>query len=173
MKTKLMHVLALAKAVAKETAAQWWGVVVGSDQVENAWQHEGVSEYSAAMFFENYEKYAITREGIVGDALKEYRAYYDVYGSVLGRTDTKMVRPLKDFVSEFEYRCLEIDKPLVMLDTLRKSVGDDVFLKGLKRYYRDNRFFIATAEHFIGAFEKSGLDVRGFFESFLYGKAVL
>ena len=164
---------ALVKAVAKETAGQWWGVVVGNDQIENAWQHEGLSEYSAAVFFENYEKYAITREGIVGDALKEYRAYYDVYGSVLGRTDTKMVRSLGAFVSEFEYRCLEIDKPLVMLDTLRKSVGDDAFFKGLKRYYKDNRFSIATAEHLIGAFEKSGLDVRGFFESFLYGKAVL
>ncbi len=164
---------ALARAVAKETAGQWWGVVVGSDQVENAWQDEGLAEYSAICFFENYEKYGIARERVVGDALKEYRAYYDVYGSVLGRTDTKMMRSLSAFVSEFEYRCLEIDKPIVMLDTLRKSVGDDVFFKGLKRYYKDNRFSIATAEHLIGAFEKSGLDVRGFFESFLQGKAVL
>ncbi len=164
---------AAVRAVAKETAGQWWGAVVGSNQVENAWQDEGLAEYSAAAFFERYEKYAITRESVVGEALKEYRAYYDVYGSVLGRTDTKMTRSLCEFVSEFEYVCLEVYKPIVMLDTLRKSVGDDDFFKGLKRYYQDNRFANATAEHLIGAFEKSGLDARGFFESFIYGKAVL
>ena len=161
------------RAVAHETAHQWWYGVVGSDQIENAWQDEGLAEYSTLAFFEHYEKYGYTREELVAQALKEYRSYYDVYGSVLGRTDTRMTRHLKDFISDYEYKCLAYDKGVIMLDTLRKSVGDKKFFGGLKRYYHDNRFQIAAPENLIGAFEKSGADVRGFFDSFLDGKAIL
>ena len=161
------------RAVAHETAHQWWGVVVGSDQTENAWQDEGLAEYSALLFFEAYEKYGITREDAVTEALREYRSYYDVYGSVLGRADTSMTRHLKDFLSDYEYRCLAYDKAVVMFDTLRKSVGDKKFLSALKRYYGGNVYKMATVDALVGSFEKSGVDVGGFFESFLLGKAIL
>ena len=161
------------KAVAHETAHQWWYAVVGSDQIENAWQDEGLAEYSTVCFFENYEKYEFTREGLVTEALKEYRSYYDVYGSVLGRTDTKMARHLKDYISDYEYRCLAYDKGVVMFDTLRKSVGDKKFFAGLKRYYADNAYTIATPAALVGAFEKTGSDVQGFFDGFLEGKVIL
>ena len=110
---------------------------------------------------------------MVAQSLREYRSYYDVYGSVLGRADTSMTKHLKDYLSAYEYRCLAYDKPMVMFDTLRKSVGDKKFLSALKRYYADNVFKIASAEALIGSFEKTGLDVAGFFDSFLTGKAVL
>lgn len=161
------------RALAHETAHQWWGVTVGNDPIENAWQDEGLAEYSACLFFENYEKYALTRESLVKEALLEYRSYYDVYGSVLGRTDTKMTKHLKDFISDYEYKCLAYDKSVVMFDTLRKSVGEEKFETGLKKYYAENKFSIALPDALIGAFERVGLDVRGFFESFLDGKAVL
>ena len=106
-------------------------------------------------------------------SLKEYRSYYDVYGSVLGRTDTKMTRRLREFINEYEYECLETQKTIVMLDTLRKSVGDKEFFHGLKRYYEDCKFRRVLPADLIGAFERSGLDVVGFFDSFLEGKAIL
>ena len=96
-----------------------------------------------------------------------------MYGSVLGRTDTAMTRHLKDFISDYEYKCLSYDKAVVMFDTLRKSVGDKKFFAGLKRYYAENAFENATPDSLIGAFERVGLDARGFFESFLQGKAIL
>lgn len=164
---------ALVRAIVHETAHQWWGVGVGSDQVEQAWQDEGLAEYAAVTFFEAYEKYGLTREELLREALREYRSYYDVYGSVLGRTDTKMGRLLTAYVSEYEYRCLAHDKAVVMFDTLRKAVGDDKFFKGLRRYYKENLFLMATPEHLIGSFERVGVDVDGFFDSFLQGKAVL
>ena len=161
------------RAIVHETAHQWWYGVVGSDQTQNAWQDEGLAEYSTLLFFEEYEKYGFTREETVMQALKEYRSYYDVYGSVLGRTDTRMTRDLKDYISDYEYRCLAYDKPLVMFDTLRKSVGDKKFLAGLRRYYETCAYKIASAGDLVGSFEKVGLDVGGFFESFLDGKAIL
>lgn len=161
------------RAIVHETAHQWWYGVVGSDQLDNAWQDEGLAEYSALAFFENYEKYGVTREAAVQDALKEYRSYYDVYGSVLGRTDTRMTRNLKEYLSDYEYKCLAYDKPLVMLDTLRKSVGDKSFFSALKKYYAENKYKIAAPADLVASFEKTGVDVAGFFDSFLNGKAIL
>ena len=156
-----------------ETAHQWWAIAVGSDQIENAWQDEGLAEYSTILFFENYEKYGFTREGMVSQALREYRSYYDVYGSVLGRADTRMRKHLKEFYSAYEYRCIAYDKAVVMFDTLRKSVGDKKFLSALKRYYAGNTFQMASVGALVASFEKTGLDVVGFFDSFLDGKAIL
>jgi aminopeptidase N len=162
-----------ARAIVHETAHQWWGITVGNDQTENAWQDEGLCEYSAVCFFENYEKYGIMRETVVQDALREYRSYYDVYGSVLGRKDTAMTKHLKDYISGYEYKCLAYDKSVVMLDTLRKSVGDKKFFGGLKKYYKENALRMTIPEHLIGAYERTGVDANGFFESFLNGKAIL
>ena len=161
------------RAIVHETAHQWWYGAVGSDQIENAWQDEGLAEYSTLAFFEEYEKYGFTREQLVKEAMEEYRSYYDVYGSVLGREDTRMTRHLKDYISDYEYKCLSYDKAVIMWDTLRKSVGDKKFFDGLKRYYATCKFKMATVEDLIGCFEKSGLDVEGFFDSFLSGKAIL
>ena len=132
-----------------------------------------VTEYSTLLFFEEYEKYGFTREGLVKEALGEYRSYYDVYGSVLGRADTRMSRHLKEFISDYEYKCLTYDKSVVMWDTLRKSIGEKKLIDGLRKYYTACRFQMASPEQLIGAFEKTGTDVGGFFESFLQGKSIL
>jgi aminopeptidase N len=60
-----------------------------------------------------------------------------------------------------------------MFDTLRKSVGEEKFFAGLKKYYKENKGKIATPESLIGAFERTGVDANGFFDSFLSGKAIL
>lgn len=159
--------------LAHETAHQWWYVAVGSNQSENAWQDEGLSEYSAALFFENHSDYGFTREELISDALKEYRAYYNVYSQVFGEADTRMTRSLNDFLSEYEYRCIAYDKGAILFDTLRTSIGDKRFMDGLKRYYSEYKFRTASPAALIGCFEKSGVDVAGFFDSFLSGKAVL
>ena len=161
------------RAVVHETAHQWWYGVVGSDQIEEAWQDEGLAEYSALAFFEEYEKYGFTREELVKEAIREYRSYYDVYGSVLGRSDTRMSRHLKEYLSDYEYKCISYDKSLIMFDTLRKSVGDKKFFSSLRKYYHDNRYKVATPGDLIASFEKNGLDVWGFFDSFLNGKAIV
>ena len=162
-----------ARTVVHETAHQWWYSAVGSDQICEAWQDEGLAEYSTLYFFEAYEKYGFTRDGLVAEAMREYRSYYDVYGSVLGRTDTRMSRHLKEYISDYEYKCLSYDKALVMFDTLRKSVGDEKFNLALRKYYKNNLFQIASAGDLVASFEKCGLDVGGFFASFLEGKAIL
>ena len=160
-------------AIAEGVARQWWGDTVGSDNIENGWQSEGLAAYSAACFFEKHMDYGLRQEDLIANALKEYRSYYDVYGSVLGRTDTRMSKHLSEFLGGYEYRCIARDKAMVMFDTLRKSVGDKKFFAALRRYYGTNRFAMADVGAIEGAFEKSGLDVHGFFDGFLSGKVIL
>ena len=159
--------------IVHETAHQWWYAAVGNNQVENAWQDEGLSEYSTALFFEAHPDYGFTREQIISDALEEYRAYYSVYSQVFGEADTRMTRSLKDYLSEYEYRCIAYDKGAILFDMLRGSIGDKKFFSGLKKYYSAYRYKVAAPEDLIGCFERTGVDVAGFFDSFLSGKAVL
>jgi hypothetical protein len=161
------------RATVYGVAKSWWKAVVGSDTLENSWQSDGLSVYSTLLFFEKHGEYGVDKERAVAGCLKEYRAYYDIYGSVLGRTDTRMTRTLGEYENEHEYNCIAKYKTVIMLDTLRKSVGDKKFFSSLKRYYEENAFTTAGVGDFILAFEKSGVAVSGFFDGFLSGKGIL
>lgn len=162
-----------ARNAVHETAHQWWGSAVGSDQTTEAWQDEGLAEYASALFFDKYGEYGLTKERVVADALEEYRSYYRSYGAALGWSDTRMSRPLHEYLSEYEYRVLTYDKGLVMFNALEQSVGSKKMLTALRKYYAENKFSMVTKESLFGAFERAGVDVAGFFDGFLQGKTLL
>ncbi len=156
--------------LAHETAHQWWYAVVGSDQTTNAWQDEGLAEYSTAMFFDEYSEYGFTKKQLVADSLAAVREFVRVYGSVFGEADTRMTRSLAEYVSEYEYRSVAYDKGMVLFNTLERSVGKKKFKAALRKYYEENKFLQATPHNLIGAFERVGADVSGLVEGFLSGK---
>lgn len=159
--------------IVHENAHQWWYAMVGSDQMNNAWQDEGLAEYSALMFFENHPTYGYTRTGMVMSATNAYRAFFSVYNQLNGKVDTSMTRNLKDYSSEFEYVNVTYNKGLILFETLRTSIGDEAFLQGLKAYFTQNCGKIASAEDLFGCFIKSGTDLEGFFDSFVSGKILI
>ena len=159
--------------IVHENAHQWWYAMVGSDQLNSAWQDEGLAEYSSLMFFENHPTYSFTRTGIVGTATKSYRSFYSVYNQIFGEADTSMNRNLGAFESEYEYSNIAYNKGLIMFDMLRESIGDDKFKAGLKKYFSENVNRIASCEDLFGCFLSSGVDLEGFFNSFMEGKIVI
>ncbi|MBQ9730138.1 MAG: M1 family metallopeptidase [Clostridia bacterium] len=161
------------KTVVHETAHQWWYAAVGSNQIENAWQDEGLAEYSTVLFFESHGDYGYSREELVQASLTEYRSYFSTYAALEKETNTKMRKPIAEFASGYEYRAVAYDKSVVMYDFLRSGVGEKRFFAGLSRYYAEHKFRLTTPEDLIGCFEKAGADVAGFFESFLEGKVIL
>lgn len=158
--------------IVHENAHQWWYAMVGSDQLNCAWQDEGLAEYSALMFFENHPTYAFTRTGLIGTATKAYRAFFSVYSQIFGDTDTSMSRNLSQFGSDYEYSNIAYNKGLILFDMLRQSIGDDKFVAGLKKYYTDNLYKIASSDDLIASFI-SFADVEGLFASFIEGKIVI
>ena len=161
------------EVIVHETAHQWWQVVVGNNEIEHAFLDESLAEYSVVMFYEKHPEYGLTRKNLMDIAEQTYKIYCSVYEKLFGETNTKMVRPLKEFDGEYEYVNIAYIKGCIMFDCLRQTVGEEDFVNGIKKYYKDNRFKVATPNDLMGAFEKTGADTNGFFRSFFDGKVIL
>ena len=155
-----------------ENAHQWWYAMVGSDQVNCAWQDEGLAEYSTLCFFENSPAYGITRTAALGNAIKSYRAYYSVYNQIFGKANTTMSRCLCDFSGEYEYVNVAYNKGLLAFESVRTAMGDRKFFNALKSYFESNKFRLASQEELISHFTALH-DVEGMFNSYIEGKVVI
>lgn len=159
--------------IVHENAHQWWYAMVGSDQLNDAWQDEGLAEYSTLAFFENHPNYGFTRRGMINSATSYYRAFFTVFSQLNDSADTRMHRNLSEYSSELEYNNVTYNKGMILFETLRNSIGDEKFFGGLKKYFGENSGRIASADDLIGCFIKSGTDVEGLFNSFLEGKILI
>lgn len=162
----------LTYAIVHETAHEWWYEGVGNDQRNHAWMDEGLAEYSCVLFFENHD-YGFTREGVMTTSKKAIRSYVGIYAQLFGKTDTSASRNLSTFMSEYEYANLIYNQGIVLFDGLRESIGDKRFLSGLSSYYASFVGKIAREEDLISSFRQTGVDVDGYFNSFLQGKVVI
>lgn len=162
------------ETIVHEIAHQWWYAAVGSNQAECAWLDEGLAEYSTVLFYEQNTKYNITREQLIESTLNSYKVFVDIYKQIMGTTDTSMNRPVNEFASETEYLYMTYLKGELMFEYLRKSIGDEKFFKGLKKYYKENAFCHATPQSFIYSMERgSGIKLEGFITSWIEGDVVL
>ena len=165
--------LPYGEVIVHETAHQWWQSVVGNNEIEYGFLDEGLAEYSVVLFYENFPEYGYTREGLIKSAEDTFKVFCSVSDKVFGKVNTAMIRGLKDFSSEYEYVNIAYVKPCVMYDYLRKTIGEERFFKGLRRYYKNFQFLNATPDDLVGTYEKIGADTNGFFESFFSGKEIL
>ncbi len=159
--------------VAHETAHQWWYGMVGSNQFENAWQDEGLAEYSAALFLGAYPEYGDSYEAAMKRSESGYRAFFSYRSQIAGEADTTMNRPLTAFTGEYEYRNIAYDKGVILFDRVRAAVGDRKFFTGLKNYVSGYTGKIAAPEDLISCFHRAGANVEGLFRSFTDGACVI
>lgn len=159
--------------IVHENAHQWWYAMVGSDQLNDPWQDEGLAEYSTLMFFENHPDYGFTRTGLIGSATRAYRNFFSIQSQLNGKADTSMTRNLSTYSSDYEYTNVTYNKGMILFDTLRKSLGDKAFTSALKKYYGKNLYKIASRDDICACFISSGTDVEGFFAAFLEGRIVI
>lgn len=163
----------LETVVAHETAHQWWYAAVGSNQFENAWQDEGLAEFSTALFLDAHPEYGIGYAECVAASEQSYRAYFSVQSQLTGEQDTSMQRPLTQFSGEYEYRNIAYDKGVILFDRLRETLGDEKFFDSLRAYARENTGKIASPASLIACFAARGAHAEGIIESFLQGTCVI
>ena len=149
--------------VAHELAHQWWGQGVGWKNYHEQWLSEGFAQYFAAMYAER-RRGASVFEGIIRSMNRwgvETSNQGEVYlGYRLGhiKNDSRVLR------------ALIYNKGAMVLHMLRRLVGDEVFLRSLRRFYRSHRFDKAGTDDLRVAFEaESGLSLTRFFEGWIYG----
>ena len=159
--------------VAHETAHQWWYASVGSDQFGNAWQDEGLAEFSAALFLDAHPAYGVSYEDCVTASEQSYRAYFSVNSQLTAEQNTAMQRPLTEFSGEYEYRNIAYDKGVILFDRLRDTLGDQKFFAALRAYAKANGGKIASPAELVSCFAARGAHAEGIFDSFLQGTCVI
>ena len=152
--------------LAHELAHQWWGQAVGWRNYHEQWLSEGFAQYFAAM-------YAQQQRGDEGFAsvLKQLRRWG------MDTTDQGPISlgyRLGHIRSESRvFRALVYNKSAAVLHMLRRLVGDDVFFRGIRRFYREARFRKVGTQDFRAAMEKeSGKPLERFFDRWIYGSTL-
>jgi hypothetical protein len=152
--------------LAHELAHQWWGQAIGWKNYHEQWLSEGFAQYFAALYAQRARG-----ERVFGDMLRQFRRWSlsesdqgPVHlGSRLGlvKRDPRV------------FRALVYNKGAAVLHMLRRLLGDEVFFKGLRRFYMDRRYQKAGTEDFERAMEaESGRVLDRFFERWIYGSGI-
>jgi peptidase M1-like protein len=148
--------------VAHEAAHQWWGQAVGWKNYHEQWLSEGFAQYFAALYAERSH-----RKGVFGRVISQMTRWTidksdqgPIYlGYRLGhlKNDSRI------------FRAVVYNKGAIVLHMLRRLVGDEVFFRGLQRYYSTWRFKKAGTEDLKAAFEaESHRSLDRFFNRWIY-----
>jgi hypothetical protein len=152
--------------VAHEAAHQWWGQAVGWKNYHEQWLSEGFAQYFAALYSERSH-----RKDVFGRMISQMTRWTidksdqgPVYlGYRLGhlKNDSRV------------FRALVYNKGALVLHMLRRLVGDEVFFRGMQRYYSTWRFKKAGTEDLKAAFEtESHRPLDRFFNRWIYSAAL-
>jgi len=135
-----------------EILHNWWGNSVYIDYASGNWA-EGLTSYLADhLLQEQTGKGSVYRR----NSLQKYADY------VAEASDF----PLSEFVAHHGEvsQAVGYSKALMMFHMLRKKLGDEPFIAGLRRFYQDNKFQFASYEDLRHAFEQaSKQSLSGFF----------
>ena len=152
--------------LAHEVAHQWWGQAVGWKNYHEQWLSEGFAQYFAVMYAA-HDRGADQQASMLRQMRRwaiEHSSQGPVYlGYRLGhiRSDGRV------------FRALVYNKGAMVLHMLRRLVGDEAFLDGIRRYYADRKFRKAGTDDLRRAMEAvSGLDLAPFFDGWIYGSAI-
>lgn len=128
-------------AVLHEAARQWWGEAVGTDPQRAAFLDEGLATYSAVLAIERLRGDEAAERAVE----QRMRAPYRVF-RMFGGADAAADRRAGEFPNYFAYAAIVAAKGGLYLQALRKTLGDERFLAGLRRFYETNRGRVASPQ---------------------------
>ncbi|MHB1314957.1 MAG: M1 family metallopeptidase [Christensenellales bacterium] len=147
--------LILEYVIAHELAHQWWYGLVGSDQVEEPWLDEALTEYSTCLYFSRQygaEMGDVVYKGFVTEPFTKYLEYMIIRGN------EGVGRSLDTFSDSMVYTAVVYTKGALMFKALHEDMGND-FTKALQAYCAENAYGIGTPEKLLKAFgETTGKD---------------
>jgi hypothetical protein len=152
--------------LAHELAHQWWGQAIGWKNYHEQWISEGFAQYFAALFAQH-----ALGERVFVDMLRQFRKWSIAesdqgpvhLGSRLGHVKSE----------PRVFRALVYNKAAGVLHMLRCLLGDEVFFRGVRRFYMDRRYQKAGTEDFERVMEaESGRVLDRFFERWIYGSSI-
>ncbi len=160
----------LEMVVVHEVGHQWWQSVVATNEAEEPWLDEGMTEYSSVRLVDELygpgQSLLDSRLVSVG-SLDLRRAEY------LLNPRVPMAGPAWEFET-LEYVVAAYSKPALALLTLERTLGEEMMRAVMSTYYQRYRFQHPTAQDFQAvAQEVSGQELSWFFDGLVYGDEVL
>jgi hypothetical protein len=150
--------------IAHEVAHQWWGQAIGWKNYHEQWLSEGLAQYFAVLYARQQHgpaTYAalvrqLTRWTVdTSDQGPVYLGYRLAYLKGGGRT----------------FRALVYNKGALVLDMLRRMLGEEVFFKAIRRFYAAHRYDKAGTNDLQDAMEaESGRTLGRFFDRWILGQ---
>jgi aminopeptidase N len=151
----------IVSLVAHEIAHQWFGDSVTESTWADLWLSEGFATYFAGLMIQRYEGEPAFQQYMKRTA-EEYLNYAK-----------KKSTPIHDTETENLFQLLNANnyqKGAWVLHMLRSSLGEEVFFRGIRDYYRSHKNSTATTEDLRLALEKaSGRNLKEFFSRWIYG----
>lgn len=152
--------------VIHEIAHQWFGNAVTEYDWDDVWLSEGFATYFTLLFIEHAYGYDAFMAGL-DDSKKRVNAFYAKNPGY--RIVHDNLQDMNQVTSSQTYQ-----KGSWILHMLRGVMGTDNFWKGIKTYYNRHMNSSATTADFIKAMEEtSGMDLKDFFEQWLYKPGTL
>jgi aminopeptidase N len=137
--------------------------MVGSDQVDEPWLDEALTNYSTLVYVEDFHGQQ-EAQSILADYFEgPYRQVVDE-----GR-DAVVAQPVVAF-SEEDYGPIVYGKGALFFHVLRQEVGDETYFAIMREYLRQHKYKIATPESFLRVAESvSGRDLDAIYKQWILG----
>ena len=150
--------------VTHEMAHQWWYGLVGSDQLDEPWMDEALTNYSMYLYYEG------TAGRDQANVIKE-KVFKEPYRTAQREfRDREVGGPVSSFSQE-DYVTIVYGKGPLFFDAVRAQVGDAAFFAALQTYLARHRYRVAYPEDLIAAFEDaSGQQIDDLYRSWIEGK---
>jgi len=132
--------------VSHEVAHQWWYAVVGNNVTEEPWLDEGLATYTSALFIEKEDG-----KEAMDELLSSWRKSYQQARSRY--PELSVASPIYLFPDSSTYSAFVYSGGALLLDEIRRTIGDAAFFSALSRYYHDLAFRIAHREDLLSRFE--------------------
>ena len=155
----------LELVIAHEVAHQWWYGLVGSDQLDEPWMDEALTNYCAYIYFQH------TASPEKAQHIKKV-AFEDTYRELQQNcSDRAIGGPVAGFCSQSDYVAVIYGKGPLFFDAVRERLGDENFFAGLRRYLERHRYGVAYPKDLIIALEEtSGQSIGDLYHAWVLGE---
>lgn len=148
------------KLIAHEIAHQWFGNSVTEADWHHVWLSEGFATYLTSMYFEH----SLGKEALKKDMASTRTRVLEFFEKIKMPVIDTTVTNLMDLLNTNTYQ-----KAGWVLHMLRRRIGDEAFIKGLRLFYEKYRDSNVLTSGFIQIMEDvSGQDLKRFFYQWLY-----
>lgn len=156
----------LENVTAHEIAHEWWYSAVGSNNLTDAWQDEGLAEYSTYLYFDLSKRKDISAM-LLNDAYIQYNNFVELGQKVGEPVKGMLAGELNSFASNYHYTNLTYNKAFIMWDYMEKCMGRTKLLQALASYQKNNRFSIAAPDDLYSALDATSAGTSDLMKSWI------